>query len=93
MDLAFRGKTALATGAGSQVGFGREVALLLAKEGIDAIAVTDIDREGVELTAQTVKGLGCMSIAEVADITDNSAVKAMVERIAKELGRLELVSK
>jgi len=33
MDLVFRGKTALVTGAGSQVGFGKEIALLLAREG------------------------------------------------------------
>ena len=51
MDLAFGGKTALVTGAGSQVGFGKEIALLLAKEGIDAVAVTDVDLEGTEKTA------------------------------------------
>ena len=38
MDLAFGGKTALVTGAGSQVGFGKEIALLLAQEGIAAVA-------------------------------------------------------
>ena len=33
MDLGFQGKTALVTGAGSQVGFGKEIALLLADGG------------------------------------------------------------
>jgi NAD(P)-dependent dehydrogenase (short-subunit alcohol dehydrogenase family) len=80
MDLAFRGKTALVTGAGSQVGFGKEIALLLAAEGIDAVAVTDIDLEGTAKTAQAVRSAGCRSAAFQADITDNTAVKAMVHK-------------
>jgi NAD(P)-dependent dehydrogenase (short-subunit alcohol dehydrogenase family) len=51
MDLGFKGKIALVTGAGSQVGFGRETALLLAKEGCDEIAVTDINLDDVRKTA------------------------------------------
>ena len=42
MDLGLKGKVALVTGAGSQIGFGKEISLLLAKEGCDAVAVTDI---------------------------------------------------
>jgi NAD(P)-dependent dehydrogenase (short-subunit alcohol dehydrogenase family) len=48
MDLGFSGKTALVTGAGSQVGFGRQIALLLAAEGIDAVVVSDVDLDGIE---------------------------------------------
>ena len=42
MDLGFKGKVALVTGAGSQIGFGKAIALLLAKEGCEAVAVTDL---------------------------------------------------
>jgi 3-oxoacyl-[acyl-carrier protein] reductase len=91
MDLAFRGKTALVTGAGSQVGFGREIALLLAAEGIDAVAVTDIDLEGTEKTAQAVRNAGCRSVGLQADITDNTAVKAMVAKAVDELGRIDIL--
>jgi 3-oxoacyl-[acyl-carrier protein] reductase len=91
MDLAFRGKTALVTGAGSQVGFGREIALLLAEEGIDAVAVTDIDLEGTEKTAEAVRKAGAKSVALQADITDNAAVKAMVGRAAESLGRVDIL--
>ncbi len=91
MDLGFKGKTALVTGAGSQVGFGREIALLLAAEGIDAVAVTDIDMEGTEKTAQAVKDAGCRSIALQADITDNAAVKAMVGKAYEEYGRIDIL--
>ena len=34
MDLGLKGKVALVTGAGSQIGFGKAIALLLAKEGV-----------------------------------------------------------
>ena len=91
MDLAFGGKTALVTGAGSQVGFGKEIALLLAAEGIDAVAVTDIDLEGTEKTAAAVRELGCRSIALQADITDNAAVKAMAGKVIDEYGRIDIL--
>ncbi|HLA80692.1 MAG TPA: SDR family oxidoreductase [Thermoleophilia bacterium] len=91
MDLAFQGKTALVTGAGSQVGFGREIALLLAAEGIDAVAVTDIDYDGAEETAQAVRSAGSRSLALHADITDNAAVKAMVGKVVEENGRIDIL--
>jgi NAD(P)-dependent dehydrogenase (short-subunit alcohol dehydrogenase family) len=91
MDLAFKGKTALVTGAGSQVGFGKEIALLLAAEGIDAVAVSDVDLEGAELTAEAVRKLGCKCTAFGADITDNAAVKAMVAKVAAEYGRIDIL--
>jgi 3-oxoacyl-[acyl-carrier protein] reductase len=91
MDLGFQGKVALVTGAGSQVGFGREIALLLAAEGIAAVAVTDVDLTGAEQTAQAVRDAGCRSSALQADITDNAAVKAMVEAFVKEYGRIDIL--
>lgn len=91
MDFGFSGKTALVTGAGSQVGFGKQVALLLASEGIGAVAVTDIDLAGTEKTAQAVRDAGCKSIALRADITDNAAVKAMVAEAVAEYGRIDIL--
>lgn len=91
MDLALQGKTALVTGAASQVGFGKEIALLLAAEGIAAVAVTDIDLEGTEKTAQEVRSAGCRSLAFQADITDNAAVKAMVGKVVDEYGRIDIL--
>jgi NAD(P)-dependent dehydrogenase (short-subunit alcohol dehydrogenase family) len=91
MDLAFGGKTALVTGAGSQVGFGKEIALLLAAEGIDAVAVTDVDGEGAKLTAEAVRAAGCKCTAYQADITETAAVKAMVARVYEEYGRIDIL--
>jgi 2-hydroxycyclohexanecarboxyl-CoA dehydrogenase len=91
MDLAFEGKTALVTGAASQVGFGKEIALLLAAEGIGAVAVSDIDYEGTEKTAQALRSAGCRSLALQVDITDNAAVKAMVGKVLEEYGRIDIL--
>jgi NAD(P)-dependent dehydrogenase (short-subunit alcohol dehydrogenase family) len=91
MDLGFKGKVALVTGAGSQVGFGKETALLLAKEGCDAVAVTDINLEDVEKTAEAIKKLGGKSIALKADITKRAEVDAMVAKVINEYGKIDIL--
>lgn len=91
MDLGFKGKVALVTGAGSQVGFGKETALLLAKEGCDAVAVTDINAGDAEKTAGAVNKLGCKSIAVKADITNAAEVDAMVGKVFDEYGKIDIL--
>jgi NAD(P)-dependent dehydrogenase (short-subunit alcohol dehydrogenase family) len=91
MDLGFKGKAALVTGAGSQVGFGREIALLLAKEGCDAVAVTDINLEDVKKTAEAVKKLGSKSLALQADITKKAEVDTMVKKVLDEYKKIDIL--
>jgi 3-oxoacyl-[acyl-carrier protein] reductase len=91
MDLGFKGKVALVTGAGSQIGFGKETALLLAKEGCDAVAVTDINLEDAEKTAAAVKQIGCKSIAVKADITNYNEVNVMVKKVTDEYGKIDIL--
>jgi NAD(P)-dependent dehydrogenase (short-subunit alcohol dehydrogenase family) len=91
MDLGFKDKVALVTGAGSQIGFGKEIALLLAKEDCQAIAVTDINLEDVKKTAAEVKKLGSKSIALQADITKKSEVDAMVKKVVDEYGKIDIL--
>lgn len=91
MDLGFKGKVALVTGAGSQIGFGKEIALLLVKEGCDAVAVTDINLDDVKLTAEEIKGLGCKSIALQADITNPVQVQEMVEAVVREYKKIDIL--
>jgi NAD(P)-dependent dehydrogenase (short-subunit alcohol dehydrogenase family) len=90
MDLQFKGKTALVTGAGSQVGFGKAIAILLAKEGIDAVAVSDYI-DDVEKTAAELKKMGIKSIAVKADITNKAEVVAMVQKVIKEFGKIDIL--
>src|SRR5512135_971155 len=91
MDLHFKGKVALITGAGSQVGFGKEIALLFAKEGCDKLAVTDILAAELNQTAEAVKKLGAKCLAVKADITQKNEVKAMVDRIIAEYRKIDIL--
>ena len=91
MDLGFKRKVALVTGAGSQVGFGKEIALLFANEGCDSIAVTDVNLDDAEKTAAAVRDLGSKSIAVKADITNNAEVDAMVKKVIDEYGKIDIL--
>jgi len=91
MDLGFKGKVALLTGAGSQIGFGKQIALLLAKEGCDAVAVTDINLDDVKLTAEEVKALGCKTMALKADVTNKAEVQEMVKQVITEYGKIDIL--
>ena len=91
MDLGLKGKTALVTGAGSQIGFGKAIALLLAREGCEAVAVTDVNLGDAEKTAVAVRKLGCKSIAVKADITSPAEVAAMVKKVIAEYGKIHIL--
>jgi len=91
MDLGFKGKVALVTGAGSQIGFGKAISLLLAREGCDAVAVTDINLDDAEKTAEALKALGCKSIAVKADVTNKAEVQEMVKKVVAEYGKIDIL--
>jgi NAD(P)-dependent dehydrogenase (short-subunit alcohol dehydrogenase family) len=91
MDLGFKGKVALVTGTGSQIGFGKAIALLLAAEGCDAVAVTDVDLEGAEKTAGAIRKLGRKSVAVKADVTNRAEVQAMVKKVSGEYGKIDIL--
>jgi len=90
MDLGLEGKVALVTGAGSQVGFGRGIALTLAKNGCD-IVVNDIDEEGIQKTAAEVEALGRKAMAIKADVTKVAEVKDMVKAAMGKFGRIDIL--
>ena len=91
MDLRLKGKIALLTGAGSQIGFGKEIALLAAREGCEAVVVTDINLNDVKLTAQDIKALGCKTMAIKADVTDKNEVQAMVKQVISEYSKIDIL--
>jgi NAD(P)-dependent dehydrogenase (short-subunit alcohol dehydrogenase family) len=91
MDLGFKSKVALVTGAGSQIGFGREIALLLAKEGCEAVAVTDVNLADAQKTTEAVQKIGGKSIAIGADITRKNEVDTMVQKALGEYGKIDIL--
>jgi NAD(P)-dependent dehydrogenase (short-subunit alcohol dehydrogenase family) len=80
-------KTAVITGGGS--GFGREVALQLAKKGTN-IAVVDISRENGEETVRLCKELGSDAIFIQADVSKAEDVKNYVAKTVDSFGKIDL---
>ncbi len=89
MDLDLRGKNALITGG--ERGIGREVALALAREGVN-IAYCDVKVErGPGSTQEQLRGLGVRALAMEVDVSQEPQVVAMVDRAIRELGRLDIL--
>lgn len=81
------GKVALVSGAGRGMGFG--VAQMLARRGA-TVVINDFYAERAEAAAQTLRDEGLLAHAGAADMTDRSAIFAMVERLAAECGAIDI---
>jgi len=90
MDLKLKGKIALVTGTGSQIGFGKGIAIKLAEEGCDVICA-DIDISGAEKTSGAVKALGRKSIGLKVDITDRADVDAAIRKALVEFDHIDIL--
>ena len=90
MDLGLKGKVAMVTGVGSQKGYGKGIALVLAEEGCDLV-LCDVNIEGVNQTAAEVKALGCKALACKVDVTNSSEVNAAVKAALDEYGRIDIL--
>jgi NAD(P)-dependent dehydrogenase (short-subunit alcohol dehydrogenase family) len=88
MDL--KGKVAIVTGGGT--GIGHAVSLRLAKAGARGVLVNySRSKEDAEATAAELEPLGSEALAYNADISDESAVKAMVAATIDRFGRLDVL--
>ena len=89
MNLGLAGKVALVTGAGRDIG--REIALVLGREGA-AVAVNYAkSRDEAEAAAAEIRQGGSRAVAIDADVTDYAAVRRMAERVAAELGPIDVL--
>lgn len=82
-DGRFAGRSAIVTGAGS--GIGVALARALARAGA-AVTCADLDGAAARRTAEEIGGS-----AMQVDVTDAAAVHALVEGVAAEHGRLDLL--
>ena len=90
MDLGLDDKVALVTGAGSQTGFGKGIALTLAGEGCDVIII-DKDIEGAQKTAAEVEASGRKSLVFQVDVTDSAGVNDAVKVALEKFGRIDIL--
>jgi len=90
MDLKLKDKIALVTGTGSQVGYGRGIAVTLAQEGCDIISA-DIDLEGARQTAREVEATGRRALAAKVDVRNRTEVDDMVRKGLEKFGRIDIL--
>ena len=97
MDLDFKGRVAIVTGAGG--GLGRQHALALAKRGA-TVLVNDlggaVDGSGGSVSAaqavvDEIRAAGGEALANGASVTDFAAVEAMVQQAIDAWGRVDIL--
>ena len=98
------GKVALITGAARYRGIGRAIALRLADDGADIVICgrprapesypdreQEIGWQGVESLAKEIEQKGRKALALECDVTQKDQVMAMIESIASQFGRLDII--
>jgi 3-oxoacyl-[acyl-carrier protein] reductase len=81
-------RTALVTGASR--GIGREIALGLARAGLD-VALLARDAARLSAVAAEVRAAGATAVELVVDVSDPAAVRAAVEQAEDALGSIDLL--
>jgi len=87
-DGLLDGQVALVTGGGTGIGLG--IAQLLARLGAHVV-VASRKAEHVEAAAQAMRDAGGSASAETVDVREPEQVQAMVSRVAKDRGRIDLL--
>ncbi len=85
---ALQGQVAIVTGAGQGVGQG--IALALASEGV-AVAVVGRTESKLEATCVLLRDRGVRAEPYVLNLLDTEAIAPLVDTIAADLGRLDLL--
>ena len=86
--LKLDGRVAVITGAGA--GFGRACALLFAEEGA-RIIVADINGDRAHHAAEQIGSGGGTAIAVECDVSDEGAVRDLVDRAVRTYGTLDIM--
>ena len=88
MSSELSGKVALVTGGAS--GIARATVLALLQAGA-TVAALDRDEAGVNAVVEQGKQSGGKALAIAFDLTDTKAIQGVVERVIRELGRIDIL--
>lgn len=83
-----KGRTALVTGSGRNIG--RAIALAFAREGCNLVLNGSRDRAALERVAAEVEALGGRSLCVLADVGDPAAVSNMVAQAEARFGSVDI---
>jgi 3-oxoacyl-[acyl-carrier protein] reductase len=86
--MKLKGKVAIVTGSGR--GIGREIALLLAKEGANVV-VTSRTQEEIEKVVKEIKALKVKALGVKIDVSNFKEVNQLVEKTIKQFGRIDIL--
>ncbi len=86
--MQLQDKVGLVTGGGR--GIGRAIALALAARGAH-VAICDVRADAANRVADEIRALGRQAVAIQTDVTDSAQVRAMVDRVAEELGGIDVL--
>ena len=81
-------KVAIVTGAGR--GIGKAIAIALAREGANIIAI-DVDIQTAEKVAREIKSLDRQALAIQVDVSDRKEVNRMVQSVLKKFKRVDIL--
>ena len=87
--MPLKGKTALVTGSGRNIG--RATALALAREGANIVVNARANQAEVDAVAQEVRDLGVQALPVLADVADKSAVDSMVAQALEAFGSVDIL--
>ncbi len=102
MSNTLSGKVAFVTGAGSRRGFGRAIALRLAKEGADVVVLDkfaapksawagDEEWKGLDEVVQEIEAIGRKGLAVVGGIENTAEVEAAVKNAIDKFGKIDIL--
>jgi 3-oxoacyl-[acyl-carrier protein] reductase len=87
--VALRNRVAVVTG--SSRGIGKEIALALGRAGLRVVVAFRTNKLAAQKVLSDLRALGTEGVALATDVTDPVRVKELIDAVAKQFGRLDVL--